>query len=372
MEAVAALYSEGDVGLSEAIISSLSHAVFGKGDISPAGPVQRALARMSWKLLKWTTSRHETADEEGQTTNFRNRLLERSKHPYAQSLLASSRKETEVLVEGGDPMNGPYMLIAPEIRATCTVWDRLFFNSVQGRDVQLRFIWETTATYAMASRRLEKGHSVRLKALAAGTGLSMILAYDRLLRDGHSPERITARITDREPANTAKTRHLLTKLAATRGWKLGTDTNGGISAETEDVFEGEATSDGNAGPKYDVVTAVGILEYLQGFTCETTELRHSLHEPEESSTAMHLAESLGAITSDDGALIANTYRPHASTRILELFGKRFDYRERVNLSALLATANFRPTRLVGTGVIYDVKVFEKIPSESDGKDQTKS
>lgn len=361
MEAVAALYSEGHEELSEAIIAGLNRAVFGK-EPSPAGLVQRAMARLTWRVLKWTTRRHVIGgDGEAAPAGYRNRLLERSRHPYAQSLLTSSTKETEVLVEGGDPMNGPYMMIAPEIRETCTLWDKLFFNSVLGKDVQLRFIWETNATYGAASRRLDRGEAVRLKALAAGTGLSVILAYDRLLRDGYDPDRITARITDREPANTAKTGHLLAKLAASRGWKLGSGDEGGIAARTEDIFADDSAAEWIPEAKYDVVTAVGILEYLQGFTCDTTERRHRLHEPEEDATAVHLAERLAAMTTDDASLIVNTYRPHASTRILELFGKKFDYREPAHLADLLATVRFRPARVVGSGVIYDVKIYEKLP-----------
>ena len=69
------------------------------------------------------------------------------------------------------------------------------------------------------------------------------------------------------------------------------------------------------------------------------------------------------MTAGDGELIVNTYRPHASTRILELFGRRFDYRHRENLSALLATADFGVARLVGSGHIYDVIVYVKsLPS----------
>ena len=75
--------------------------------------------------------------------------------------------------------------------------------------------------------------------------------------------------------------------------------------------------------------------------------------------AEHLAIRLGHMTEGDGVLIVNTYRPHASTRILELFGRRFDYRHRENLSELLATADFGVLRLVGSGHIYDVVVYEK-------------
>ena len=64
MDAVIALYSEGDDELSEAIIASLSRAVFGESYGGPAGPAQRALARISYRVLKWTTTRRRR-DEEG-------------------------------------------------------------------------------------------------------------------------------------------------------------------------------------------------------------------------------------------------------------------------------------------------------------------
>ncbi len=355
MDAVSALYSGQDWALSEAIVSSLSRAVFGGAGIKPAGLMQRAMARASYRHLKRTTTRVDHPESSG----FSNRLLERSGHPYARSLLSASRKEIEALVEGGDPMNGPYMMLAPEIRGAGSGWDRIFFNSVQGRDVQLRFIWETLATYEEAKRRLEQGASVRLKALAAGTGLSMILAWDRLVRDGFAPSRITARITDREQSNTEKTKHLLSKLATTRTEALGAGEEAGISAVTEDIFVGEATAEGTAVAGYDVVTSVGILEYLQGFTCDTTEQRHGLPITEESATAHHLAASLDEITKQSGSLIVNTYRPHASTRILEVFGKKFDYRHRKDLASLLATAGLRSARLIGSGNIYDVEIYEK-------------
>jgi hypothetical protein len=44
---------------------------------------------------------------------------------------------------------------------------------------------------------------------------------------------------------------------------------------------------------------------------------------------------------------------------LELFGKRFDFRNREHLSQLLAPLNFRSLHLAGSGHIYDVEVFEK-------------
>lgn len=356
MDAVSALYSGQDWALSEAIVSSLSRAVFGETGIKPAGLVQRAMARASYRHLKRTTTRVDHPESSG----FSNRLLERSGHPYARSLLSASRKEIEALVEGGDPMNGPYMMLAPEIRGAGSGWDRIFFNSVQGRDVQLRFIWETRATYEEAKRRLEQGASVRLKALAAGTGLSMILAWDRLVRDGYDPRRITARITDREATNTEKTKHLLAKLETTRQDAMGGAVeDSGISAATEDIFVGEPMAGTGPVKDYDVVTSVGILEYLQGFTCDTTEQRHGLPITAEPATAHHLAAKLHEITTGSASLIVNTYRPHASTRILEVFGKKFDYRHRKDLASLLATAGMRGVRLMGSGNIYDVEIYEK-------------
>ncbi len=282
MDAVVALYSEGDHELSEAIIASLSRAVFGESYGGPAGAAQRALARISYRVLKWTTSRRKADGEDYQGGAFHNPILERSRHPYGRALLDSSSREHESLVEGGDPMNGPYMMICPEIRKVSDVWDRLFLHSVQSRDVQLRFIWETRATYDAARARLKTGGVVRLKAVAAGTGLSMILAYDRLIKEGHDPARITVRITDWSKASIAKATRLLGKLASTRSRTIGSEAEGGISVGTEDLFEEVlATTMG-----YQVVTAVGILDYLPGFTCSTTERSLRLQHPEEAVNAI--------------------------------------------------------------------------------------
>jgi hypothetical protein len=130
-------------------------------------------------------------------------------------------------------------------------------------------------------------------------------------------------------------------------------------AVTEDIFVGEAPAAGTPVAAYDVVTSVGILEYLQGFTCDTTEQRHGHPTAEEPATAHHLAAGLDEITKESGSLIVNTYRPHASTRILEVFGKKFDYRHREDLASLLATAGLRSARLIGSGNIYDVEIYEK-------------
>ena len=360
MDAVVALYSDGDHALSEAIIASLSQAIFGGGHFAPASSVKRAMARIFYQVLKWTTTRRKGDAEKYCGGAHHNPILDRTGHPYARALLDSSREEHESLVEGGDPMNGPYMLIAPEIRQACDVWDRIFMDSVQSRDVQLRFAWETQATYQAAKARLDAGASVRLKAIAAGTGLSMILVYDRLLQDGYDPARITVRITDRDKSNVEKTNRLLAKLRSTRDRISAAKSAGagGILAEPEDIFQ-ESAEDIARLPKYDVVTAVGILEYLQGFTCGSTERCLKVEETPETATAQVLAARLDAMTTDSATLIVNTFRSHASARILELFGRKFRYRTQENLSALLAPAHFQNPRLVGAGNMYDIVVYEK-------------
>ena len=85
-----------------------------------------------------------------------------------------------------------------------------------------------------------------------------------------------------------------------------------------------------------------------------------LPELAESPSAGDLIARLSATTNLGGALIINTYRPDASTRILELFGKRFDYRDRAKLRELMAMKNFGNARLIGSGNIYDLEVYEKI------------
>ena len=365
MDAVVALYSEGNQELTEAIVESLSRAIFAGGPFAPAGVAQRILARISYQALKLTTRRRKADGDARKSGMYSNPILERSQHPYAQALMNSSCDDTEALVEGGDPMNGPYMMISPEILKNGGFWDRMFLHSVQGRDVQLRFIWETQATYQEARSRLEKGKAVRMKAVAAGTGLSMVLVYDRLVKDGFDPARMTVRITDRDQANADKTGRLLAKLNSTKGRVTAGETTGGISVGTEDLFADEPVSGGAGVEKYDVVTAVGILEYFQGCTSGSTERSHRLSESVDTTTAHHLAEKLDAMTADTGALVVNTYRPHASIRIMELFGRRFDYRHIEDLSELLATANFRNPRLIGSGNIYDLKVYGKEPAKRD-------
>jgi hypothetical protein len=352
MAAVNALYAPDQHDLAEAIVASLSRAIFHENDATPASKGKLFLGRVSHRVVRWTTRSIKSMDDRGrEITLFSNPLIERSGHPYGQALLTSSRSETAALVEGGDPMNGPYMMLAPEIRKNSGVWDRIFFDSVQSKDVRIRFIHETQATYMAAKRVLDRGGHVRIKAVAAGTGLSLILAYDKLIRDGYDPKTITAVITDRDPANTEKSGRLLGKLATTRN-NLHAH---GISAVAEDVFE---EADPPHAP-YDIVTAIGIFEYFQGVTHGTTEQRMMLHEPEEEFTAHDLAARLSEMTGDGGNLIINTYRDHSCIRILELFGKRFDFRDRGHLRDLLAPLNFRSCHLAGSGHIYDVEVFEK-------------
>lgn len=356
MGAVAALYAPDQHELAEAIIASLSQAIFHDPDPKAASKRMLFLGRISQKVVRWTTRSCSVVDDLGFTaTRFRNRIMERSGHPYAQALLTSSQSETADLVEGGDPMNGPYMMLAPEIRKNGGIWDRIFLDSVQGKDVQMRFVHETQSTYKAARRVLDRSENVRIKAVAAGTGLSLILVYDRLIRDGFDPKSITAIITDRDPVNAMKSNFLLDKLASTRNQRDALNQNHGISAVSEDVFEGPEPQQA----PYDIVTAIGILEYFQGGSHGTTEERLMLHEPEESQTAHHLAERLSEMTSDRGSLIINTYRDHSSIRILEIFGKRFDFRDRGHLRDLLAPMNFRSFHLAGSGHIYDVEVFEK-------------
>ena len=363
MEAAKALFSSNHHELSEEIVASLSRAIFSGCDIKPAGWIQRILARVSYRILKWTTTSSNGEDESGsKVAIFRNTIMEQTRHPYARLLLASSRSETASLIEGGDPMNGNYMMIAPEIRRSGGLWDRLFLDTVQGKDVRLRMALETRATYETARRWLEEEKPVRLKAVAAGTGLSMILVYDRLIRDGYNADLITATITDREEANITNANRLLDNLATTRDRKRSPESGCGISAETEDVFAENRRGDAVSIARYDIVTAVGILEYFQGFSYCTTEQRLKLEPPVESARALDLAKRLYEMTTDRGSLIVNTYRNDASTRILELFGRRFDYRNRENLRALLASVNFRPARLAGSGNVYDVEVYEKTES----------
>jgi hypothetical protein len=358
MEAVAALYSSDDPRLAAGIFRALSEAIFGGCEAKPAPRIKSTLSRISHRVLHWTTRTSRGKDHTGaETTRFNNPILERSGHPYANALLTSSHGGVVDLVEGGDPMNGPYMLIVPELRKNCGIWDRLFLDSVQGRDVQCRLIWETRATYRIAKQILESGAPLRMKAVAAGTGLSMTLVYDRLIRDGFSPDQITARITDRDATSMAKANCVLDTLASVQDPNAGLDWKRGISAGVEDLFDDQPHA-----AVYDIVTAIGILEYFQGHAYTSTEHRLNLEIKEDATTAHHLVERIAPMIAQAGHLIINTYRNDPSTRILELFGKRFDYRHPENLRTLLASEGLIPLLIVGSGNIYDVKVYIKDPA----------
>lgn len=58
--------------------------------------------------------------------------------------------------------------------------------------------------------------------------------------------------------------------------------------------------------------------------------------------------------------MVNTYRRNAATQLLELFGRRFDYRDRENLTDLMAAANFELTRLVAPAMCTMLRCTEKI------------
>lgn len=358
MEAVNILYSEGENEISEAIVASLSKQIFDAPSPRPAAGFKRLLAVISFQLLKrTTTTKTETGHDGQEFVAYQNSILERSEHPYAEALLETSGADSASFVEGGDPMNAPYMMISPEIRSTGCMWDRLLLDSVQGKDVQLRFTCEAQATLEAAKRRLDEGRAVRLKAAAAGTGLSMVLVFDRLIREGYDPALITMTITDRCATNITKIDRLLGKLASTRDHLAQDRKSCGISARTEDLLDPED----NSIEPYQVVTLIGILEYFHGHTTTTTEEHLGHPSTNLEPCAKELAHAIAATTSDHGTLIANTYRVEVGARILEIFGKKFRYRDREDLHTLVGIAGFTPSHTAGSGHIYDVEVFEKQP-----------
>ena len=350
MDAVKALYAPGQEETARAVVAGLGARVFDAPPPRPSNLVRRGLARMVWHLMRGTTRTETRSGPDGKPMAvFRNRILERSGHPYAATLLESSRADTQDFVEGGDPMNALYMMLVPDIRRHAKLWDHIILDSVQARDVQWRFFWETRCHHDLASARLARGEAVRLKAVAAGTGLSMVLVLDRLVREGHDPALITATIADREAANVAKAARLLGKLEST-GPLLE---SGRVRAVAEDLLapaEGEPC---------DVITVMGILEYFPGHTFTTTEEHHGQPVPQGPPHAEDLVRNIAAMTAPGGGLVTNTFRLLPAVRIMEVFGKKFRYRGRPEMQRLLASSGFVPAGRHHSANIFDVEVFRK-------------
>ncbi|MGA1539066.1 MAG: hypothetical protein ACO39C_01430 [Chthoniobacterales bacterium] len=350
MEALAALFGEGHEETARTVVASLSDRVFQAPPPSPSNLVRRGLARMVWRLMQGTTRMETRPGPDGQEVIFfRNRILERSGHPYAATLLEPSRADTQDFVEGGDPMNAVYMMLVPEIRRAAGLWDHIILDSVQARDVQLRFVWESRCSYDLAAARLARGEPVRLKAVAAGAGLSMVLVLDRLLREGYDPALISAVIADREAANVAKAARLLGKLGATRPLLEA----GRVQTVTENLL---APDDDQP---VDVITVMGILEYFPGHTLTTTERHLGQPEPAGPPHAEELVRNVAAMTAAGGSLVTNTFRLVGAVRIMEVFGKKFRYRGRPEMQRLLATSGFTPVGRHHSGHVFDVEVFRK-------------
>lgn len=359
MQAVAALYGEGEEQLACAIVESLSRRIFEGRPPRPSNLIRRGLGRFAFHVMRRTTVAETRTGPDGHpVVSYRNRILERSGHPYAATLLEPSRADTASFVEGGDPMNALYMMLVPEIRRNAGKWDHIMLDAVQSRDCQWRLVWETRMTRELAARRLREGYPVRLKAVAAGAGLSMILVLDRLLREGHDPSLITALITDREAANVEKALRLLSKLPSTKQHlALHTGSPHGIFLHIEDVLH-PTTKTAHDLP-FDIVTVIGLLEYFPGFTFTTSEEHLGEPPPEGPPHAADLIRNIGAMTADGGQLIVNTFRLKSAIRTMEVFGKRFRYRGRKEMAELLATGGFTPAGLAVSANIFDVEVFVK-------------
>jgi len=359
MQAMAVLYGEGNVEASRELVDGLSWQIFEGPERKPLTGLRRAMTGFVFWLMQKTTREDMRTGPDGKTVvAYRNRILEYTKHPYTSTLLQPSNGDTAFLVEGGDPMNAIYMLLSPEVHRSAGLWDRLLLDSVPSRDVQIRFAWETRLTYEFAAQRLKRGEPVRIKAFAAGTGLSVILTCDRLLRDGHDPKLIRAVISDRDIAHCNKTIRLIEKLPRLRELIDRTgDAASGIFARAEDIFQEPSTAEREQ--PYHVVTAVGILEYFVGHTYTTTEERLGEGTPSGSPNAEDLLRAVANATAAGGHLIMNTHRESVATRILEVFGKRFRYRTPANLAALAASAGFKSIGTRFSGNVYDALVFEK-------------
>ena len=366
MEAVNALYSEDDAELAEAIVASLRTRIFDGEAPAPAKEAKRRMSQLIYGVLRRTTRAETRKAADGhEYVAYRNPILEGSNHPYALTLLTPSGADSASFVEGGDPMNAPYMMLCPEIQKNARLWDRLLLESVQGRDVQLRFVLETRLTYEAARERLEAGRPVRIKAAAAGTGLSLILVYDRLIRDGFDPGQIHATITDRDESNVIKTGRLLSKLATTSAHRTDDTQGSGICDQVKDLLHLHSTKESaNAAGEspYDIVTLVGILEYFPGHTCSTTDEHHGEPPGDDDITATDLLQKIDVVTTDDGTLIANSYRVEIGARLIELWGKRLFFRNRSDLESLVQTAGFSSVGKFDHGHVYDVEAFRKTKS----------
>jgi len=189
MQAVSALYGEGNVDLARAVAASLSRRVFEDKPPQPSNLVRRALGRMVFRLMKRTTREEPRPGPDGREVVFyRNRILENSDHPYARTLLEPSRADTANFVEGGDPMNAVYMMLSPEVRSHAGLWDNIILDSVQARDVQWRFVWETRLVHKLAVKRLREGKPAAPQGRGGGHGTEHGFAPGETAGRGTRPE----------------------------------------------------------------------------------------------------------------------------------------------------------------------------------------
>ncbi len=359
MDAVSALYGEGREETARAIVAALTRRVFSDEPPAPSNLIRRALGAFSFRVVKRTTRAETRPGKDGEeVVIYRNRIIEDSGHPYARTLLEPSRADTVNFVEGGDPMNGVYMMLLPEIRKHAQLWDNIMLDSVQARDVQWRFVWETRFAHRLATRRLEAKLPVRLKAVAAGTGLSMVVLLEKLLSEGYDPKLISATISDREAGNIEKALRLLGKLPATGAQlALHAGATHGIRLSIEDVLQ-PTTKTAHDAP-FDVVTVIGLLEYFPGNTFITTEELLGESRPEGPPNASQVVANIGNMTAVGGHIVVNTFRRCAAIRTMEVFGKRFRYRGRGEMGELMATARLSPAGESVSANIFDVEVYEK-------------
>jgi hypothetical protein len=359
MDAVAALYGEGNADLAGAIVSGLVRQVFEEKPPAPSNLLRRTIGRFAFRLMQRTTRPEKRPGRDGQdVVVYRNRILEDSGHPYARTLLEPSRADTANFVEGGDPMNAVYMMLLPEIRKNADLWDTIMLDSVQARDVQWRFVWETRLAHSLAARRLQAGRPVRLKAVAAGTGLSMAVLLEKLLGEGHDPRLISATISDREASNIEKSLRLLGKLQSTSAHlALHTGSPHGIVLQIEDIMQ-PTTKTAQDAP-FDLVTVVGLLEYFPGHTFITTEELLGEKRPEGPPNASQVVANIGAMTAPGGNVLVNTFRKISAIRTMEVFGKRFRYRGRKEMRDLMSTGGLVPSGKHVSANIFDLEVFEK-------------